>query len=315
MADAAPATATPADAGPASANGSASTNPAVAHARTARQRLPGPVLTAAMLGFLRLEKCALTDRRVRRPVGGAGWRVAGSGHLRSAPLLGRGRRRSGRVRSLQNGAPVPGSGDGDQRDFHMISLGSVTRPTRTGSRGFASPTYAGFALSLVRKQKLVDPQTHLRPTRVSYPYYWTNQPNATGTSNGVHAVRPSRRTRLGPPIGSSSERRVSVRVGRTCGYSWPVPRRQHLGTPGSSCRELGRRPASRGRMASACQPDSSRCVVSQLRTVTVGLMCRTTRNCSLTPDGGTVCWPQQPRGSCSSSAPPLSSALSCAGGC
>ncbi len=54
MADAAPATATPADAGPASANGSVSTNPAVAHARTARQRLLGLVLAAAMLGFLRL---------------------------------------------------------------------------------------------------------------------------------------------------------------------------------------------------------------------------------------------------------------------
>ncbi len=37
-------------------------------------------------------------------------------------------------------------------------LGSVTRPTRPGSRGFASPTYAGFALSLVRDTKLVDAQ-------------------------------------------------------------------------------------------------------------------------------------------------------------
>jgi len=73
------------------------------------------------------------------------------------------------VRSLQNGARIPGSGDGDQRDFHMISLGSVTRPTRPGSRGFASPTYAGFALSLVRKQKLVDPQTPFAPDHSLLP--------------------------------------------------------------------------------------------------------------------------------------------------
>jgi len=83
------------------------------------------------------------------------------------------------VRSLQNGARVPGSGDGDQRDFHPIPLGSVTRLTRTGSRGFASPAYAGFALSLMRDWKLVDTPSPLRPTMVSNSFYWSNQPNAT----------------------------------------------------------------------------------------------------------------------------------------
>jgi len=63
-------------------------------------------------------------------------------------------------------------------------LGSVTRLTRTGSRGFASPAYAGFALSLMRDEKLVDTQSPLRPTMVSNSFYWSNQPNATALWSG-----------------------------------------------------------------------------------------------------------------------------------